>query len=706
MINSNRYSRVAFLALFIILSFILTAFSPSSGVAYASDGGDGVVNFDNTDVLDDLEGSALNGVPFDVEDYPYDKNGEVSFLGFVEYGYSDYVNLRDKYGLYIYIYNPALVDISANSSRVEMAVEFNAEGTPTKYDKFKLQLCSVSEGMEANRFWKFKVVGGETFAEKVNPAARTYYVSGVEVWTYGDKLPFEVPIKTAYTWTGFAEGFGSTDEQIRCTAEMFETIDLEVQHTTYITGMSSLGNGHYNQVHTAYFAVPNRFFDEYGRLQKIFAEWFEYKLKDILVTANPQLYNYVSLYSGYKLSGDKDESVPFSFWYGKTRTSSGLAAMTTYEWAYNIDEWSDTYFGMDGMHLDEGRVLENAYMIPLVFLRAVEDPYEIFEFFNKYYKTAGGVLSSELLDEIYAYSNNLGNGYVEPVGKKVSADLFFDYVDDGRTRGFQQKEVDFGDTFELDSYNSTHDWWDRLIDFGFFGTPEDIDVDMTVMPIYDVAAADLSGKDADVASRLLINEKDVADFRAFYDENAATNHIILFRFAHTDYMARPAGYTLNDDSKSEDSTDAYVCSETVFFNFDIISLTFNDDGEYRTFAVVSDPIDIVGSLEPPADAELPEKLEDFSQAVKDVLERAKEWFESVGEWFKSAGEWTKNNWKWIVLVVGVIALIIVVSLFIKFFGLFTGGKTKVRIEMPKESGTVQNARKKKVGKTISSKKKK
>ena len=116
MINSNRYYRVAFLALFIILSFILTAFSPSA-VAYAADG-DGGVNFDKTDVLADLKDSALNGVPFDVEDYPYDKNGEVSVLGFVEYGYSDYVNLRDKYGLYIYIYNPALVDISANSSRV------------------------------------------------------------------------------------------------------------------------------------------------------------------------------------------------------------------------------------------------------------------------------------------------------------------------------------------------------------------------------------------------------------------------------------------------------------------------------------------------------------------------------------------------------------------------------------------------------------
>lgn len=697
MINSNRYYRVAFLALFIILSFILTAFSPSSGVAYASDGGDGVVNFDNTDVLDDLQDSALNGVPFDVEDYPYDKNGEVSILGFVEYGYSDYVNLRDKYGLYIYIYNPALVDISANSSRVEMAVEFNAEGTPTKYDKFKLQLCSVSEGMEANRFWKFKVVGCETFAERVNPAARTYYVSGVEVWTYGDKLPFEVPVKTAYTWTGFAEGFGSTDEQIRCTAEKFEAIDLEVQHTTYITGMSALGNGHYNQVHTAYFAVPNRFFDEYGRLQKIFAEWYEYKLKNMLVTQNQQLFDIVNAQSGYELSSMYDPTSQFKLWYGRdSYITGGTTQIENYKWAYNVEpkQWVDSW-GTSGQITVE----ENQYILPLAFYSEVSDPYEIFKFLNKYFKNAGDVDSSVLLDKIYAYSNDLGHGYVDPSEKRISEDLFYDYVDDGRVRGFQQREVDFDDTFDLNSYESSHDWWDELKDFGLFWKPDNLGESyQNVRPIYEVVDTDLLGGDAEIAKRLLLNEKDVPDFKEYYEANKNDNHIILFRFAVTDYTAYRAGYTVRDSEGQftaptfEDKTDAYVCSETVFFNFDIISLTFNDDGEYRTFAVVSDPVDVVGDLEAPAPPAWADDLEEAAQAVKDFFERVKEWFAA--------------NWKWIVVGVAAVLAFIVLLIIIKFFGLFIGGKTKVRIEMPKESGTVQNARKRKTGKIISSKKKK
>ena len=68
----------------LLLALCLTAFMPSGyGVAQADDAV-AAVNFDNTDVMDDLEGSALNGVPFDAADYPYNKSGELQLLGFVE----------------------------------------------------------------------------------------------------------------------------------------------------------------------------------------------------------------------------------------------------------------------------------------------------------------------------------------------------------------------------------------------------------------------------------------------------------------------------------------------------------------------------------------------------------------------------------------------------------------------------------------------
>ena len=697
--------RAILVLLIISLLIPLTAFNIPS-VAYAADGA--AVNFDSTDVMDDLNGSALNGVPFNVADYPYDKEGELQVLGFVEYCYSEYENLRGNYGLYVYIYNPALLDIATGtgSNRIEMATEYNEDGTPATYNKFALQFCGVSDGVEANRFWKFKIADSAYFLDKVNVNARSYYVSGVEIQPYGSEPPVELPVKMQYIWTGFAEGYGSEAAgSLKCDPRKLETIDLEVQHTSYITGMSSLGNGHYNQIHTAYFAVPNYYFENYGRLQKIFAEWYEYKLKNMLVTRDQDLFNLASQHIDHGLGEyANDESLPnlYKIWFGLQETNTQYSRFWEAEWAYNETNHNYDAGGINYIY----NIDEEQHILPLVFYSELDDPYEIFEFLNKYFKTAGGVDSNEVLDAIYAYSNDLGNGYVDPIDRKISKDLFYDYVDDGRIYGFQQREVDFDDTFELDSYDSNHGWWDKLLDFGIFGKPEDTGEDLTVQPIYEVKETDLNENDEEVADRLYISERDVDTFRAYYNKYKNTHHIILFRFANTDYLSRAAGYWLdrngdekltNDERISEDQTQAYVCSETVFLNFDIISLTFNDNGEYRVFPVVSDPIDVVGDIESPADSEFAEDLEEFGQAVKDFFDRIADWFKESWESIKIA----------LIVIGAVIAVILLVWIITKVIGLFTGGKkTTIRIDVPKETGTVHNARKKKPAKTVSQTKRK
>ena len=46
---------------------------------------------------------------------------------------------------------------------------------------------------------------------------------------------------------------------------------------------------------------------------------------------------------------------------------------------------------------------------------------------------------------------------------------------------------------------------------------------------------------------------------------------------------------------------AYVAQQSVFFDFDVIDLTFNKDGVYTVIPAVSDPIDIVNDLTSPTD---------------------------------------------------------------------------------------------------------
>ena len=104
------------------------------------------------------------------------------------------------------------------------------------------------------------------------------------------------------------------------------------------------------------------------------------------------------------------------------------------------------------------------------------------------------------------------------------------------------------------------------------------------------------------------------------------------------------------------------------------------------FPVVSDPIDVVGDLEPPADSEFAEGLEEIGQSIKDFLDK-------VGDWFKSVGEWFKTNWKWIVLAIGIIVGLVILVLVIKLFVAIRGNRVKIKVDSPPASSKRSTSRK-------------
>jgi len=143
--------------LFCIIALVLvvcTLFSTvHSTVAFASER---EVSFDETNVLDDLTSSSVNGEPFDIKDYPYNENSDIQVISFIEYCYSYRANLRDNYGLYIYVYNPKGLNISTSEkqNKIQMATSYDSEGKPNDYEKFSLQFLSkVESGDYKNLFY-------------------------------------------------------------------------------------------------------------------------------------------------------------------------------------------------------------------------------------------------------------------------------------------------------------------------------------------------------------------------------------------------------------------------------------------------------------------------------------------------------------------------------------------------------------------------
>ncbi|MBQ7340511.1 MAG: hypothetical protein IJW43_06640 [Clostridia bacterium] len=367
---------------------------------------------------------------------------------------------------------------------------------------------------------------------------------------------------------------------------------MTVHHTNFRTNVSSLGADHYNEVNTVYFAVPERVFEMYGKLQKIRAEWWEYKTKMAAVTSNQNFYNQMLQYTG-TYTGEHNSSVPIWLYSGYSGQSGQGYCIHNFDWTFNksLETQSSllmvqTYFSKKVSDILPYAFYSPAVSVDSVFSFLYSDP------------IAGDVDSTQVQEWIYNYSNDLGHGYIDCNGRQISVDLFEDSVDEGRTMGYNDKTIDLSDTFDLNSYDSNHSWWDKLWDYGFSWPATNGDY-KDVAPIYELKSPDLTGSDGDIASRLLVNKDDVSHLKEFYDTEVANgNRVILFRFANTDYYCAPA---FAPHVENITKTDTYVAQQTVFFDFDIIELTFNKDGEYHVIPVVSSPTDIVnGFTQPPA----------------------------------------------------------------------------------------------------------
>ena len=93
------YGIISFaLALWVVIAGFFPAVLPISANA------DTVVAYEQTNVMDDLKQSTIEGKPFSLTDYSFNAFKETKVLSFVEYCYSFYENRQDSYGLYIYVY--------------------------------------------------------------------------------------------------------------------------------------------------------------------------------------------------------------------------------------------------------------------------------------------------------------------------------------------------------------------------------------------------------------------------------------------------------------------------------------------------------------------------------------------------------------------------------------------------------------------------
>lgn len=576
------------ISIFLLLMLLAVDFvSTAKGTFPVSAEGNVIVNFDETDISDDLK-------DIDFTAYPKNENGKHELILFMEYCYSSrpLIVQNDLYGLYLYVYNPTekAVKASSRNNVANMATSYDEKGEPSAYANVGL-ICL--DWTEDNRFLKFKVA--EDFLERAQRYAgahdgkRRYDVAGVQIGYVNGSLGAlnaeDETVAKTYFYTGYAKGcLNDSDEStLKCEVNILDTLKLKVNHTYYRTG--EYKKNHRHELSSVYFSVPEHFFNEYGQLQKIKAEWYEFQTTPICITSDEEVYALLKPNLGHRTDYEYDNTNSLQLYTGYQELVGANGHFDKYDWAYNCDytEHINTsckqiayLFSTNGSAISE-------YVLP----------------------------SSVIQDYIENYNKSSSAGMYYIIGnKELSSDLFEDNLSEERAKvpdvdsPYKRVEIEADETFDMLNYDETHSEWYKFFAKVFGLNPTELDQSYKgVSPIKIVTDKDM--READLSKTLLINnsEEDLSRFKEFYNNASMNNEkVVLFRFAQTDYMSLPVmAYDAKEGKNLSGAygADTYIVQESVFLNFDIIQLTFRDNGVDTVIPVVANPIHIINDIEIP-----------------------------------------------------------------------------------------------------------
>lgn len=595
--------------------------------------------FDSSDVMEDLS-------EFDFSLFPAIDGKDIQLVRFTEYGFSS--SYQGAYGLYVYIYNPSRTEISSRegANTINIATRYK-DGEPYEYANVDLKLCNYSTGVYSRLLYKFKVVGEELEKIYANARAsdlsnleRRYDVAGIQCWETGAATASlkvntagsdfgqvrDYSISRTYYFTGYAKGYGPGAENastLSCRYDELTTLDLDIQHTNWRND-TTYKDYTYEEVNSVYFSIPNEVLEKYGSLKKIKAEWFEYKTQPIFVTSDENAYKGLLDWIGEDV-GECTEANPWRVWWEETVESyiSGKIAHTWYSYSalYNEKKGNEETYGVS-VHYSFLEAAKSITSMNWLFYR--DDP----ETLKDYEVTRAEV---ETWAKKYSDDYKEEQGTVEARKSFYAKGLFADSVDKDRlefledkskTSGYVEREISADEKVNLLEYKN-QSWWEK-----FTGKKKTTTTAGTYDSIYLVQKKDLDGDADDISENLFINERDVDEadgtnnkvsFRD-YCKNALDNdqQPVLFRFANTDYYASAARFDKRGNGEAS-SVDGYVCQQTCFLDFDIISLTFEKGDTENVLAVVADPIDIFNGTTPPPDLQIPASCFNFKKVFRIVF---------------------------------------------------------------------------------------
>lgn len=567
-----------------------------------------------TIIKDEMNTSIENDLSnVDLSNYPVNPLGECEIISFMEYCYSYQNQYKNCYGIYIYIYNPTCQFIERISTRNNVSMRIGDESA--EFNKYYLEYMDrTDDGL----FYKFKLKESTDILVKARNYAlshddkRRYEIAELNI-DHGAQKFESVNVSNIYEWSGFGAGLGNDNfdtSTLRCVNYGSRSIHLTLKHTNYRFAEKDDVRDELNSV---FFSIPREYFYEFGNLNSVRAEWYEYKTNPIYITSDSGAYNGLWGMRGVTINefgqlknGYHSNCYWRVFWDETKETMGGAAGTPGYHYTkyyfgqtYNgkcrddIDETGSYSFGTYAGNKDSWR-----YEKRLDWLFYVEN-------------ISGADAYCVSKDEVKKYMEDYTKDFPNQslVQGKYAKNLFANSIDSDRIAFLEDSSATRGHVvmdFYVDSAsnqgnsfvdaNASQGSWNKF----WYGTDYET---VTYSPIRVIHENDLlRGKDS-FSFEFYVNINDVDDIKSSAEEAYANGEIpVLLRFAVTDYYASVARFDYAEENRVDMSDqDGYVAQETVFLDFDVISLGFKSANGYEEtiIGVVADPIDIINGLTPP-----------------------------------------------------------------------------------------------------------
>lgn len=592
---------------------------------YAETSASAQANYEQENIMDDLEGSTINGRLFDINDYPRDLSEDLKVLSFVEFGYSYYTSTQSDFALYVYIYNPRHIPFDYDSSLNE--ITFRVGGlTSADYNSYPLTFLNMSESSDIRgRFLKYKIELSDSEKQSIlnalDHSSRVYEVTEVELAPdSGSAIAYDVSSK--YTYTGYAAGYGiNVDDEATLSCVVSGDVlsfSPEVHHT-FFRAEGNNGTNSYTQdtLYSVYFSVPNNLLDTYGEIVEIRASWLKAMTQWAFVTGNQVFYDLIEQYMGYDMSNGENTMLPL-----ESPNFSDISDYRIYAQDYDKNVVFDYGQVGDIDSVVQGYTEYDGWFSGLFYAGSDTDSADSYVISSEIllssmigYHDEYDIKEDLVLDQTpanpqpgwyygsYVFSTPYDGAYLEVDGKEYSySKALFESWDSEET------VADIAADDELPSLHSVtlgKTFWEKL--FGGYHEVSSTTYD-NINAIEKISEDSFLSTVSATCSNLYIDESDYEDFRLFYEEATAKDETVyLFRFDVGEYSALETVLGTTNDSGlvTPDidviSTNGRIFKQNVYLDFDLIHLKLLSGDTVTTIGVVMSPIDIIADSTPALD---------------------------------------------------------------------------------------------------------